>query len=237
MKELNYRLIIMKTLTTFLLLLIFFSPPLSAQNESPLLAKVSEAITEKQWDKADKLFHQAIREDAEKASNFYWVRVSSDCSLRKTLALDLGNYFRERRNYDKASPFFRELVQLSPKDIYCLSQCAAIETQMGEAEKALELYLKVLSMDADNLDANIFVGNYYFFYAEKKRRQLEADYAKLVSPTRMQSARYRNELSGIIITEYGRVKEYLSRVIKQFPSMEVNKTLDKIQRIEKEVNR
>ena len=53
----------------------------------------------------------------------------------------------------------------------------------------------------------------------------------------MQHARYRDGLSRVLATGYNQAKEYLQNVVRQFPSTEARKTLEKIQRIEKEINR
>ena len=52
-------------------------------------------------------------------------------------------------------------------------------------------------LDANNLQANIFLGSYYYLQAEREKKKLEDDYKKITSPTRMQYARYRNGLSDV----------------------------------------
>ena len=39
----------------------------------------------------------------------------------------------------------------------------------GRESEALETYRKVLSLDADNLAANIFIGNYLYLKAEREK--------------------------------------------------------------------
>ena len=65
----------------------------------------------------------------------------------------------------------------------------------------------------------------------------DSDYKKISAPTRMQYARYRDGLSRVMSTGYGKAREYLQKVISQFPSTEAQKTLERIKLIEKEVNR
>lgn len=223
----------MKAMIFLVSFLLFPLSMLFAQAGSSLLASVSEAIANKEWDKANELFLQAVKENADKAGDYYWVNVKPECMTRKSFALDLGTYYKEHRNFEKASPYFLELVQMAPQDINCLSQCAAIEARRGELGKALDLYLKVIAMEENNLDANIFVGNYYYFYAEKERKKLQTEYSKLTNPTRMQYARYHDELNQIVSTDYGKAKQYFKRVLDMFPSMEVQKTLNKIYSLEK----
>ena len=89
----------------------------------------------------------------------------------------------------------------------------------------------------EGLAANIFLGNYYYLMAEQEKKKLESDYKKLSSPTKMQYARYRDGLSKLFATGYEKARSSLQKVVLRFPSTEAQKTLDKILRIEKEVNR
>ena len=40
----------------------------------------------------------------------------------------------------------------------------------GQEEDALRMYENILKLDADNLAANIFLGNYYYLMAEQERK-------------------------------------------------------------------
>ena len=70
--------------------------------------------------------------------------------------------------------------------------------------------------------------------AEREKKQLETDYKKISSPTKMQYARYRDGLSKVFATGYEKARNSLRKVVLRFPSTEAQKTLDKILRIEKE---
>ena len=88
-----------------------------------------------------------------------------------------------------------------------------------------------------NLQANIFLGNYYYLQAERKKKTLEDNYKKIVSPTRMQYASYRNGLSDVFANGYDKAKNYLQKVLQLFPSTEAGKTLERIKILEKEMNK
>ena len=51
----------------------------------------------------------------------------------------------------------------------------------------------------------------------------------------MQYARYKDGLSRLMTERYGKAKEYLQNVVRQFPSTEVMKTLEKIRKLEVEM--
>ena len=85
-----------------------------------------------------------------------------------------------------------------------------MQMMRGEAKDAMKPDEKVLALDADNLQANIFLGNYYYLQAEQKKKTLEDNYKKIVAPTRMQYAGYRNGLSDIYSNGYSKAKGYLA---------------------------
>ncbi|WP_281643927.1 tetratricopeptide repeat protein [Bacteroides zoogleoformans] len=225
----------MKTLTLLFSLFILSSPlSLSAQSASGLLRKVSEALSAGRDDYAVSLFRQAADADASQTEMFYWTSVDKNSAVVSLLANELATHYKEERNYDKAYLFYKELLQRHPEDVSALVSCAEMELMRGKEKEALRLYEKVLLLDGDNLQANIYLGNYYYLQAEKDRKKLDDDYRKLSSPTRMQYARYRNGLSDLVINNYAKAKAYLQRVLQLFPSTEAGNTLKKIRKIEAE---
>ena len=52
----------------------------------------------------------------------------------------------------------------------------------------------------------------------------------------MQYAGYRNGLSDIYSNGYSKAKGYLQKVLQLFPSTEAGKTLERIKKLEKEMN-
>lgn len=227
----------MRGLILFFILMLTFPFTLSAQSGEELLLKVSSALSNEQWSQAVSYFRQAITANADKAEMFYWTGVDKSSDVAVKMASELASYYKKGRNYDKAYLFYKELLQKNPGDVKCLAACAEMEVCRGKEAEALNTYEKVLSLDADNLAANIFVGNYYYLKAEQEKQQIENDYKKITTPTRMQYARYREGLSQVLSNGYIKARSYLEKVISQFPSVEARKTLDRIKVIEKEVNR
>lgn len=227
----------MKALTLFLSMLFSLPFSLSAQSAGEMLQRVSAAIDNKQWEQAISLFRQAVNTNVEKAEMFYWTGVDKNTDVASKFANELASFYKKSRSYDKAYLFYKELLQKSPNDVNCLVSCAEMEVCRGKEAEALKTYQKVLMLDADNLAANIFIGNYLYLKAEREKQRIENEYKKIAAPTRMQYARYRDGLSRVMSNGYGKAREYLLKVVSRFPSTETRKTLDKIQLIEKEVNR
>ncbi len=222
----------------FSLLLILFLPcVLKAQTAETTLHKVSAAISDGQNSQAIGLFRQAIQADADKSEMFYWTSVDKNSAVCLPLAQELATYYKTSRNYDKAYLFYKELLQREPDKIEYLLAYADTEVCRGKEKEALRTYEQVLRADPNNLSANIFIGNYYYLQAEQQKSELDTNFKKISSPSKMQVARYRDGLADIFSTGYGKAREYLQNVVRQFPSTEAVKTLNKIKLIEKELSR
>lgn len=225
----------MKTLTCFFSLILMFPSLVPAQSAGDLLPKVADALLAAKYDYAVSLFRQAADAGTEQTEMFYWTSVDKDSPAAPRLAQVLAARYKEQRNYDKAYLFYREFLNRYPDDVAALVSCAEMEMMRGKEKDAVKTYEKVLMLDGDNLQANIFLGNYYYLEAEQEKKKLENDYKKLASPTKMQYARYRNSLSVLLDGNYRRARLHLQRVLQQFSSTEAGKTLEKIKRVEAEV--
>ncbi|WP_418986583.1 tetratricopeptide repeat protein [Bacteroides heparinolyticus] len=225
----------MKTLALLFSFFLLLPLSLSAQSVNTLLQKVSEALSAGKDEYAVSLFRQAADAGTDQTEMFYWTNVDKNSAVVSRLANELAVHYKEERNYDKAFLFYREFLQRHPEDVPALVACAEMELMRGREKEASKLYEKVLTLDGDNLQANIYLGNYYYLQAEKDRKKLDDDYKKLSSPTRMQYARYRNGLSDLFINNYTKAKNYLQRVLQLFPSMEAGNTLERIKKIEAEI--
>lgn len=226
----------MRTLIIFWAFFIFpFT--LLAQSGSDALSQVTLAMANQNWDKATVFFHKAVAADVAKSEMYYWTEVDKNSTVCPLLARELALSYQNARNYDKAYLFYKELAQMQPNNVANLLACGNMEMLRGKEKDALILYEKVIEIDRDNLSANIFVGNFYYLSAEQEKEKIETDFKKISAPTRMQYARYRDSLNRVVATGYSKAKQYLQNVLQHFPSVEAQKTLDKIQMIEKAINR
>ena len=225
----------MKYLSVLFSLFLFFPLSLGAQSADELLRQVSESLAKGSDDTAVSLFRQATDASADRAEVFYWTAVDKGSAVAPRLTEVLATHYSRQRDYDKACLFYREYLKHHPTDVPALTSCAEMYLLCGKEEEALALYEKALAVDVDNLQANIYLGNYYFLQAEKVRHRLDDDYKKLLSPTRMQYARYRNSLSDLLAGSYAKARDYLQRVLRRFPSTEAARTLEKIKRMEGEM--
>ena len=221
------------------MLFFLYALPLTlhAQSADDMLRKVSAAVDAGQQGQAVSYFRQTIQLNIDRSEMYYWTSVDKNSEVGLKFANELASAFKNYRNYDKAYLFYKELLQKTSNSIDYLEACADVQVLRGQEKDALRVYEDILRLDGDNLAANIFLGNYYFLMAEREKKQLETDYKKISSPTRMQYAHYRDRLSELFINNYQRARTSLQKVILRFPSVEARKTLDKIVLIEKEMNR
>ena len=227
----------MRALTILFLSLFSLPLMLNAQSVDEMLQKVSVAIESGQTGQAVSYFRQTIGLNIDRTEMFYWTSVDKNSEISVKLAYELAIAYKKKRNYDKAYLFYKELLQKDADNVGYLEACAEMQVYRGQEKDAQRMYEKILQLDADNLAANIFLGNYYYLMAEQEKKQLDTDYKKISSPTKMQYARYRDGLSRVFATGYQKARSSLQKVIHQFPSTEAQKTLDKIMKVEKEVNR
>lgn len=227
----------MKTLTILFFSLFSFPLMLGAQSAEEMLQKVSAAMEADQQGQAVSYFRQTISLDIDRTEMFYWTKVDKSSEISVKFANELALAYKKQRNYDKAYLFYQELLQKAPEEVDYLEACAEMQVYRGQEKDALRIYERILQLDADNLAAHIFLGNYYYLEAEQQKKKLDAEYKKISSPTKMQYARYRDGLSKLFATGYQKARGSLQKVILRFPSTEARKTLDKIQLIEKEVKR
>lgn len=223
---------------TYLFFSLFSLPlMLNAQSTNEMLQKVSAAIEAGQHSQAVSYFRQTIGLNIDRAEMYYWKDVDKSSEISSKLATELAITYKNNRNYDKAYLFYKELLQKTPDNVDCMEAVAEMLVCRQQEKEALRMYEKILKMEPDNLAANIFLGNYYYLMAEQEKKQLEIDYKKISSPTKMQYARYKDGLSKLFSSGYVRARNSLQKVVRKFPSTEAQKTLDKIMRIEKEVKR
>lgn len=226
----------MRVLTLLLYICLAFPVGLSAQSAGDLLQKVTEALSAGKDNYAISLFRQAADAGVDQTEMYYWTSVDKTKEVTPRLAQQLAVRYKSLRNYDKAYLFYKEVLQYRPQVVSIMVACAGMEMMRGQEKNAVKLYENILALDPNNLQANIFLGNYYYLQAEQDKKKLEDDYKKISEPTRMQYARYRNNLSDVFNSGYAKARTYLQRVLQLFPSAEAGKTLDKIKKTEIELH-
>lgn len=226
-----------KTLTLLLSLMCCVPSVLRAQETDVLFPRISRALARDSVDRAVTFFRQAAEKDVEQAEMFYWTQVDKTQNVAVLFSAELARSYQKERSFDKAYLFCQEYLQRYPDDLRMLELCASASLMRGEEEEAADIYRSILRLDNDNLQANIFLGNYYFLQGERERDRLHKSYFHIKTPTRMQYARYRNRLSDIFRNTYSKARDCLRKAARQMPSDGTQHTLDLIEQIRKEAER
>jgi tetratricopeptide (TPR) repeat protein len=132
---------------------------------------------------------------------------------------------------------FPLVLSAQEREVAALVSEAETHFLNGEENVAARLYEEVLRADDDNLQATIFLANYYYLHAEREKANLESDYKSIRKPNRAQRAMYRNSLATIVTNQYGKAKRYLQRVLQLYPSTGAEQTIRKIGALEVYVRR
>ncbi len=67
--------------------------------------------------------------------------------------------------------FIKSCRRRTPDNVDYLEAVAEMQVCRGQEKDALRLYENILRLDADNLAANIFLGNYYYLMAEQREEK------------------------------------------------------------------
>lgn len=219
---------------TIVALLLCSHLSLLAQN---WLEQTTTALNEKQWESAIGLFSKAVEENADKAEMYFWTRVDKRSESATGMLEALAVHHVHGRNFDKAYLFYKELTRMHPENVNYLAARAEAEAYRGKEENAVRTYEQVLMLDPNHLHANIFVGNYYFIEAENSKEGVDKEYKRIASPTRMQHANYKERLAELYQSSYEKAKNYLQNAVRQGSSLEIRRTLKRIESVREKVEK
>ena len=223
----------MKILQRLLFLVCLASTSVFAQVPESLVSNLFISLENKEWDNVTLLFEEFSMKDPENAEVFYWVRASEVEEISKKLLLTLATNNYKLARMDKALELFRHYCDKEDCSAEELLAIADILIDLGDVRLTRNLYTKVVVLEPNNLQANIFLGNYIYLQAERERKRLDSAYSKIVKPTRMNYAKYRTEMEELFDLFYTKSKHHLEVASKQIKSEEITKTLQHIASLEK----
>lgn len=87
----------------------------------------------------------------------------------------------------------------------------------GESEKALSLYRHILQKDPSDLDALVFIGNYYYLRGKRLLAEMDKEYNEQPAGSRREYAVYRNQVQEVLDNEISHAIDMLERayIIRQ----------------------
>ena len=211
-----------------LLLIFLFLTPLMTQAQSQMpdsiMSKMLISLEDEKWGEVIGLFHQFANLDPENAEVFYWVRASDKPALSDTLLVSLADIYFHKGKLDKSLGLYKEYCKntssFSVSELLVLAQRL---TDIGEVRLTQELYRQVIAQDPNNLNANLFLGNYIYLRAEKERRRLLFNYERKRKPTHMEYVEYRNKLKDLYTFSYCEAYIYLTKAYAKIKSVEIGR--------------
>ncbi|MGL4993753.1 MAG: tetratricopeptide repeat protein [Bacteroidales bacterium] len=118
-------------------------------------------------------------------------------------------YMKESR-YDDVSRVLNDLLRENPLDNSLLKVMANFEYFKGNSIAAIELAKRVIATSANDLDANILLGNIYLLEGEKKLVLLNSKYSES-NQKRINTLEYETQLDILLNNYLYPAEEYLER--------------------------
>lgn len=218
----------MKKILFILLSVTFFPSFACAQQIDSVVSKLLISLEEEKWDDVVDLFHQFADEDVENAEVFYWVKAANNEEISSKLLLDLAQIYYKEGQFDKSLFMYREYCDKTECSANDLLDIAQVIIDLGDVHLTEQIYEKIATLDPENLNANIFLGNYAYLRAERERKRIEYEFKRIKKPTRMEYAQYRQKLKDLYLFSYTHAQSHLKTAYRKLKSEEIKNTLDHI---------
>lgn len=205
-------------------------------NTDSLMNQMMIRLEQEKWEDVISCFQQFAEQNPESAEVFYWVKAYDKTALSDTLILGLAKSYYAKGNHKKALELSKSYYKNS-KDltVHKLLDLAELLTDLGEIRFTQSVYSQVIQLDPNNLNANLFLGNYLYLRAERERKRVCSSYERTNKPTRMQYAEYREKLKELYNASYLEAREYLQKAYQKLASAELKATISHIDEIKKDM--
>lgn len=120
----------------------------------------------------------------------------------------LKHYLFRKENL-KTIVVANELLEISPDDIDLLKIKANALFKSGHESEALKCFEQVITLQPQDKDAYIFIGNYYYIKGHVLMYNINKDYNGITTPNRMQYAAYKRKQKEALDNQFAKAAEYL----------------------------
>lgn len=139
--------------------------------------------------------------------------------------LKLCSVYKKQKDGEKLLKVANEVLQNDPSNLKALEYKGAGYKYLKDMKNAFASYNQLYKMDAENINANLFLGNYYYQICQSKLAMSRKKYDAIAKPTRVQWHE-NNELTKQIENEYYSLAiDHFERVYIQKPMSSVQKML------------
>jgi tetratricopeptide (TPR) repeat protein len=113
----------------------------------------------------------------------------------------LAAVYNSSKNYEMLEPLAVELLKVEPNDERLLQYHGVALQRQKKIDDAKVVFEKLLEINANNLTANTFLGNYYYQIGRSQLEREVKKYEAIQNPDRVQWSNYQKK-SKLIVDEY-----------------------------------
>ncbi|MGL4292220.1 MAG: tetratricopeptide repeat protein [Bacteroidales bacterium] len=124
-----------------------------------------------------------------------------------------------------------------PENILWLKLEAEGWLLLGDANHAIPVYRQILQRDSTDLDALLFMGNYFYMAGKQKLDAAEKQYSQQPNNSRIHYAAHRAQLQSILDEDLSRSAEFLEKANEVQSNKTVSNTLYEIYVLKSEVEK
>jgi tetratricopeptide (TPR) repeat protein len=137
----------------------------------------------------------------------------------------LASVYYSSKNYEMLEPLSVELLKLEPNDEKLLQYHGVALQRQKNIEGAKVVFEKLLEVNADNLTANTFLGNYYFQIGRSQLEKEEKKYEAIQNPDRVQWSNFQKKTKLIKDEYYSKAVIYLEKAYQEREDENLKKML------------
>jgi len=146
-------------------------------------------------------------------------------SMSQDYGSKLAYVYYNAKKYPELEKLTTELLKETPNDEKLMRLQAASLQKNKKINEAKAVYEKILTVDPEDLSANVFMGNYYYQVGKSKLDKEEATYKKIANPDRVQWSNYQKKCKIILDDYYVKAVGYLEKAYAQKEDPNLKKLL------------
>lgn len=139
----------------------------------------------------------------------YKTAMESFPEQKGTYTKKLAYAYYNGKMYNQLIPTCKEVIALNGVDNKMTQFIAVGFQKTNQTDSAKVYFEKLLDVDATNLNANIFMGQYYYQLGKDKADKAKKNYEKIAKPDRIQWSNYQKENKAILDKYYPKAASYL----------------------------
>lgn len=130
---------------------------------------------------------------------------------KRSYAKKLAYAYYNGKMYKELIPVCHKVIALNGPDTKMTQFIAVGFQKTNQTDSAMFYFKELLKVDDSNLNANIFMGQYYYQVGKAKADKAQSNYEKLKNPDRIQWNSYQKEYKAILDKYYPQAASYLEK--------------------------